>query len=53
MNQENTHKARELEEEIQYIKRHSEVEMGMLRDENMILKREIDEIIKETKILQK
>jgi hypothetical protein len=34
-----------LEEEISYLKKHFEVEMGLLNDENMILKKELSEIM--------
>jgi len=34
-----------LEEEINYIKKHGEIELGMLRDENEILKKELNDIL--------
>jgi hypothetical protein len=34
-----------MEEELGYLKKHFEVEMGLLKDENDILKKEIQEII--------
>jgi hypothetical protein len=34
-----------LEEEISYLKKYFEVEMGLLNDENMILKKELSEIM--------
>jgi hypothetical protein len=34
-------KLKQLEEEMTYLKRHYEMEMGLLKDENEILKREL------------
>ena len=41
----NIEKAMSLEEEIAYLRRHSEVEMTMLRDENAILRKEMDQLL--------
>ncbi len=35
----------ELEDELIYIKRHSEMENGLLRDENEILKKEVEQYV--------
>ena len=34
-----------MEEEINYLRKHFEVEMGLLADENAILKRELKEMM--------
>jgi len=41
----NIEKAMSLEEEIAYLRRHSEVEMTMLRDENAILRKEMEQLL--------
>lgn len=35
---------RTLEEEVTYLKRHFEIEIGLIKDENEILKRELNEM---------
>ena len=38
-------KMKQMDEEINYLKKHYEVEMGILKDENEILQKEIKDII--------
>jgi hypothetical protein len=53
LGEENNVKASELEEKIAYIKRSSEVEIEMVKDEIQMLIGEIEQIINETKNLQR
>ncbi len=46
LNKDQRRRVQELEDELVYLKRHSDMENGLLKDENNILKKEVEQYIK-------